>query len=59
MTDAEKQIGRISAVLYASEEVIKCANKHGESRAKQVAIETAYEHIKGIVEDVSYCPWQE
>lgn len=59
MTDAERKYGRITAVMYASEEVIKSATKHGEKTAIKTAIETAYEHIKGIIEDVSYCPWQE
>ena len=59
MTDEEKQIGRIKAVLYASEEVVKRAKPHGDRETVMMAKETAYDHIKGIVEDSGWCPWAE
>jgi hypothetical protein len=59
MTDEERQIGRIKAVLYASEEVVEKAKKVGLKDTIQQAQEIAYEHIKGIIEDAAYCPWQE
>lgn len=59
MTVEEKKIGRIRAVLSASEEVIGRAKKVNQKDVISIAMETAYEHIKGIIDDVSYCPWQE
>lgn len=53
------QIGRIEAVLYASEEVIKRAKQKGQRDTELMAKETAYDHIKGIMEDPGWCPWQE
>lgn len=59
MTNEEIQIGRIKAVLYAAEEVIKRAKPHSNKETIISAKEVAYDHILGIVEDVAYCPWQE
>lgn len=52
----EMQIGRIEAVIEAAEEVLK---RNVDRETKLMAKETAYDHIKGIVEDEGYCPWQE
>lgn len=59
MTVEEKQIGRIKAILGASEDVIVKARKFRNDGVVSVAKETAYDHIKGILEDVGYCPWAE
>lgn len=59
MNDMEMQIGRIQAVLYASEETIKRAKQEGQRDTELMAKETAYDHIKGIMEDPGWCPWQE
>ena len=59
MNDMEMQIGRIQAVLYASEEVVKRAKRTGDRETVMMAKETAYDHIKGIMEDPGWCPWQE
>lgn len=59
MTNEEKQIGRIKAVLYAAEEMIKHAKSHSDKETIIAAKEVAYDHILEIVEDVAYCPWQE
>ena len=59
MNDMEMQIGRIQAVLYASEEVITRAKRTGDRETVMMAKETAYDHIKGIMEDPGWCPWQE
>lgn len=56
---SDKQVNRIRAVLYASEEVVSRALKHGDKETILMAKETAYDHIKGIIDDVAYCPWQE
>ena len=59
MTDEERKYSRILAIMYASEAAIKSAEKHDKKRVQKIAIETAYEHIKGVIENVDYCPWQE
>ena len=59
MNDMEMQIGRIQAVLYASEEVVKRAERTGDRGTVIMAKETAYDHIRGIMEDPGWCPWQE
>ena len=59
MSDEEKMIGRIKAVLYASEIVVNEAKPKGVRDAVIMAKETAYDHIVGIINDPSYCPWQE
>lgn len=59
MTDSEKQIGRIKAVLSATEEVLERARVYGDQHTEMMAKETAYDHIKGIADSVDYCPWQE
>ena len=53
------QLGRINAVLYASELTITKAKEYNDRSTILMAKETAYDHIKGIMEDPSYCPWQE
>ena len=55
MTKTEIQIGRIDAVLYATEDLLKRTN---DKETRQMAMETAYDHIKGIVEDVEWYPWK-
>ena len=59
MTDCERQLGRIKAVLSASEEVLERAKVSGDKYTIMMAKETAYDHIKGIADSVDYCPWQE
>ena len=59
MNDAERQIGRIKAIMEASEDVITRAKEYGNTGAITVAIETAYERVKGIIDDPGYNPWQE
>lgn len=53
------QIGRIDAVLYASESTIAKVKEHNDRSTILMAKETAYDHIKGIMEDPGWCPWQE
>ena len=59
MVKEKMQIGRIEAVLYASEETIKKATQEGQRDTELMVKETAYDHIKGIMEDPGWCPWQE
>lgn len=59
MNTYEMQVGRITAIVEAADEVIKRAKKHGNRNTVTMAKETAYDHIKGIIEDPGYCPWQE
>ena len=59
MSDAERMTGRIMAVINASEEVIAMAKKYGNIDTVRLAKETAYDHIKGIADDIGYNPWQE
>lgn len=59
MVKEKMQIGRIEAVLYASEEVVARAKRTGDRGTELMAKETAYDHIKGIMEDPGWCPWQE
>ena len=54
MNDKELKIGRINAVLYASEEVISRTSDKG---IILMAKETAYDQIKLIL--AGKCPWQE
>lgn len=55
MTKTELQIGRIDAVLYAAEELLKRTN---DKETRQMAKETAYDHIKGILDDPDWFPWK-
>lgn len=50
MTDEEKQIGRIRAVLSASEDVIAISKKHHNIANILLAKETAYDSILKIAE---------
>ena len=59
MTDAERQIGRIKAIMYASEEVIASAKNMTDKSVVQTAMEVAYEHIRDILDNPDYCPWAE
>lgn len=59
MSNEEKMIGRIKAVLGASEDVIAYAKPKGQLDTVLRAKEIAYDHIVGIINDPSYCPWQE
>jgi len=54
MNDKELKIGRINAVLYASEEVISRTDDKG---IILMAKETAYDQIKQIMDNK--CPWKE
>ena len=59
MTEAEKQIGRIRAVLEAAEDVIAGARISNSRDTIAMAKETAYDSIKGIVTEEAFNPWQE
>lgn len=59
MSAEEKLIGRIKALLEASEEVIASASKYHNSEVVYMAKETAYDRIKGIIDDPAFNPWQE
>ena len=59
MSEALKKIRRIEAVISASEGVIKETKCDRAREYTLIAKETAYDHIKGILEDVGYNPWQE
>ena len=60
MTDAERQVGRIKAIIYACDELTKNSDRYKEGNiAKLIALETAYDHIKGVLDNPAYCPWQE
>jgi len=54
MNNLELKIGRINAVLYASEEVISRTSDKG---IILMAKETAYDQIKQIMNNK--CPWKE
>ena len=54
MNDKELKIGRINAVLYASEDTIKSTN---DKSIILLAKEIAYDQIKQIME--GKCPWKE
>ena len=54
MNNLELKIGRINAVLYASEEVIKRTEDKGTIL---MAKEVAYDQIIQIMNDK--CPWKE
>lgn len=60
MTTGEQQIGRIKSIMKASEDTVKKYIKAGYNeidilRAKEVA----YDHIKNVILDLGYNPWQE
>lgn len=59
MKKESMQMGRIMAVLKASEDVITSAKKHDNHDVIKMAKESAYDHIIGIINDPAYCPWQE
>lgn len=59
MKSFETQIARIKAVIGAAEEVAVRAKRLGDKNTELIAKETAYDHIKGILEDPGWCPWQE
>ena len=59
MIRAERQVERMRAVINASEGVIERAKEQRDRNTLLIAKETAYDHLKGILEDADYCPWQE
>lgn len=59
MTDEEKIIGKINAILYASEDTIASAKPKGLLDTVLRTKEWAYDLIVGVINDPSYCPWQE
>ena len=59
MNVSERQIGRMKAIIEATEDVLEKARKYDNKGVVSLAKETAYDHIKGIIEDPGYCPWQE
>lgn len=60
MTDDEKIVSRIRAIMSASEETVAKLNKYRNDREDiLLAKEVAYDHIKGVLEDVGFNPWQE
>ena len=54
MEKTELMVGRVNAVLYASEETISRTNDKG---IILLAKEVAYDQIKQIMDGI--CPWQE
>lgn len=51
---------RIKSIIEASEELIEASKEvRYDKDTIQMAKEVAYNHIKEIVADVSYNPWQE
>lgn len=59
MTDEEKIVGRIRSIMKASEETVNKLNKYLHEKDILKAKEVAYDHIKGVLEDVGFNPWQE
>lgn len=60
MTDEEKIVSRIRSIMQASEETVNKLNKYRHDREDVlIAKEVAYDHIKGVLEDVGFNPWQE
>lgn len=61
MTNAEMQLGRITAIIEAANGVIEQAQKNTIYHRDTITMakETAYDSIKGIIDDPAYCPWQE
>lgn len=54
MSEAEKIIGRIIALVEVAEETVERAKKSGDRYTVDMAKATAYDHIKGILEEGEY-----
>ena len=52
MTESEKKIGRIDAVIEAADETVERAKRNGDKYSVDIAKSVAYDHIKKIVEEV-------
>ena len=52
MTESEKKIGRIEAVIEAADETVERAKTHGDKFSVDIAKSVAYDHIKRIFEEV-------
>ena len=52
MTESEKKIGRIKAIIEVADETVERAKTHGDKISVDMAKATAYDHIKRIVEEV-------
>ena len=61
MSVTDYEIGRIEAVIYAAEEVLKLAKAHKDRDTEIKAKETAYDQICKILDDypLGRNDWQE
>ena len=58
MSEAEKIIGRIIALVEVAEETVERAKNSGDRYTVDMAKATAYDHIKGILEEGKYDTWK-
>ena len=52
MTESEKKISRIKAIISVADETVERAKTHGDKYSVDMAKSTAYDHIKRIMEEV-------
>lgn len=52
MTESEKKISRIKAIIEVADETVERAKRNGDNYSVDMAKATAYDHIKRIMEEV-------
>ena len=52
MTESEKKISRIKAIIEVADETVERAKTHGDKLSVDMAKSVAYDHIKRIMEEV-------
>lgn len=52
MTESEKKISRIKAIIEVVDEKVERAKTHGDRYSVEMAKYTAYDHIKRIMDEV-------
>ena len=52
MTESEKKISRIKAIISVADETVERAKTHGDKISVDMAKATAYDHIKRIMDEV-------
>ena len=52
MTETEKKISRIKAIIEVADETVERAKTHGDKFSVDMAKATAYDHIKRIMDEV-------
>lgn len=51
MSDKEKLLGRIKAIIEVADQTVERAKKNGDRMSVAMAKEVAYDHIKRIAEE--------